>query len=505
VSLKKNVIANYIGQGWTSLMGIAFVPVYISYLGMESYGLIGVFALLQAWLTLLDMGMTPTLNREMARFQAGAHSVESIRDLLRSLEGICLAMALLIWGGVSLSSGWLAAHWLKVEKLPLDTVAGAIAIMALMASLKFVENFYRSALMGLQRQVWLNTAGSLLATLRWAGAVGVLAWVAPSIRAFFLWQAFVSILNVLAFIVAMYRSLPPASRPARFSPDQLQAISRFAGGMMVQSLLVLLLMQVDKIILSRLLTLQMFGYYTLAGTVAAALYQLTTPVTQAYYPRFSELVVRDDQEELKRVYHHGAQLVSVMLGPAALVLVFFGGRILQLWTGNAVVAQQAGPLLALLALGTMLNGLIHIPYMLALAHGWSGFAVRVNSVAVAVLVPAIIWATPRYGAIGAASIWVLLNCGYLLLATRFLYSRLMSSERRAWFLQDLLSPLVAASAAVLLLWWLSPVFSSRLLETAWLAVVSGCTLAAGAFAAPTIRRGVLMTVQRRSGTCSAVT
>ena len=37
----KNLLANYIGQIWTALIGLAFVPVYVNYLGVEAYGLIG--------------------------------------------------------------------------------------------------------------------------------------------------------------------------------------------------------------------------------------------------------------------------------------------------------------------------------------------------------------------------------------------------------------------------------------------------------------------------------
>ena len=70
--LKKNIIANYLGQGWRALLGLAFIPLYIKYLGVEAYGLIGIFAILQAWLGLLDMGMKPALGREMARFTGGA-------------------------------------------------------------------------------------------------------------------------------------------------------------------------------------------------------------------------------------------------------------------------------------------------------------------------------------------------------------------------------------------------------------------------------------------------
>jgi O-antigen/teichoic acid export membrane protein len=56
-SLRMNVVANYIGQATRALIGLAFIPLYIKYLGIEAYGLIGMFAVLQTWLALLDAGM----------------------------------------------------------------------------------------------------------------------------------------------------------------------------------------------------------------------------------------------------------------------------------------------------------------------------------------------------------------------------------------------------------------------------------------------------------------
>jgi len=53
---------------------------------------------------------------------------------------------------------------------------------------------------------------------------------------------------------------------------------------------------------------------------------------------------------------------------------------------------SGGPVrsVALAALGTLFNGLMGIPYMLQLAHGWTSLTVKVNMVAVGVLVPAIL-------------------------------------------------------------------------------------------------------------------
>ena len=77
--------------------------------------------------------------------------------------------------------------------------------------------------------------------------------------------------------------------------------------------------------------------------------------------------------EPARAYHRGAKLVPTLAAPAAMMLIFFSERILRLWTGDGALAQEVAPLLALLAAGALLNGLMMIPYMLtAIPYGKSG-------------------------------------------------------------------------------------------------------------------------------------
>ncbi|MHC1696704.1 MAG: lipopolysaccharide biosynthesis protein [Geobacteraceae bacterium] len=498
MSLKKNVIANYLGQGWVALMGLAFVPLYIKYLGMEAYGLIGLFAVLQAWLTLLDMGMTQTLSREMSRFTGGAHTAQSINDLLRSLELVCIGVAIMIALGIWAASRWLASDWLHVEELPVATVAQAFAIMGVVTALRFVEDIYRGAIVGLQRQVLLNAVNALLATVRGLGAVGLLACVSPTIGVFFLWQGVLSLLTVAIFAVVVYRTLPPATLKPRFSRSSLDAVWRFAGGMMATTFLALLLTQVDKVILSRLLSLEAFGRYCLASVVAGSLFILVGPVTQAYYPHMTELVTRCDEVSLVTIYHRGAQIISVLVGSAAIMLIFFGERLVALWTGNPSLAHEVAPLVVLLATGTLLNSLMHIPYMLQLAYGWSSFAAKINMVAVALLVPAIFWATPRYGAIGAASVWVVLNSGYVLISIFFMHRRLIPHEKWRWYCMDLGLPLAAITITAGVFRFLQPMVPlSKILELCWLVAVGFIVTCAGAFSSAELRFFILRQLKKK--------
>jgi O-antigen/teichoic acid export membrane protein len=487
VSLKKNVIANYLGQVWTGLIGLAFIPLYIKYLGIEAYGLIGIFALLQAWLSLLDFGMTPTLNREMARFTAGKHTPQSIHDLLHSLEIICFGIAALIGLLIWTASTWLATDWLRVDKLPLDEVAKAIAIMGVVIGFRFVEGVYRGAILGLQRQVFFNVLNAALSTVRAVGAIAVLAWLSPTIEVFFIWQGLMSIISIAILAYNAHRSLPKSPVPGRFSLPALMDIRHFAVGMMATTFLSILLTQVDKVILSKLLTLEAFGYYTLAATVATTIGMLITPITQALLPRLTELVANGKQQELIQSYHRSSQLVTVLTAPAALMLIFYGEKLLHLWTDNLALSNEVAPLLALLAAGTLLNGLMHIPYMLQLAHGWSDFAARVNLVAVVALVPAIIWVTPRYGAIGAAWVWVLLNTGYVVFGMHFMYRRLLSDEKWTWYWRDTTRPILAAMVVTGALSLMQPGDIGKTAEFIWVLGSGLIVVLAAVATAPLVR------------------
>jgi O-antigen/teichoic acid export membrane protein len=456
MSLKKTILANYLGQGWAALMGLAFVPVYVDYLGIEAYGLIGVFAILQAWLTLLDMGMAPTLSREMARFTAGVVSAQSIINLLRSIEVFCVATALIMCLIIWAISGWLAEGWLNTNELPFELVTKSIQIMALLIAARFMESLYRSALIGLQKQVWYNAVNAALATLRSVGAVMVLAWYAPTIYAFFLWQLLVSCLTTFVLALGVHRRIDVPQLSARFSRMALIDIFDYARGMAIIVLLSLLLTQIDKILLSRMLSLDAFGIYTLAATVSGALYVLITPITTAIYPRLVELLSRQESAALVLTYHRGAQILTIITAPGAFILMLFGDGVVFAWSGDANLSLAVGPILSVLAIGTLLNGMMTFPYILQLAYGWTSLTIRINVVAVSLIVPLILWSVPLYGSIGAAWVWFFMNSAYVLIGAQLMYRNLLNDEKWKWYMHDLAGPAIGALSVLFIFYIFRP-------------------------------------------------
>ncbi len=496
MAVKRNILANYIGQATTSLLGIVFVPVYISYLSIEAYGLVGLFAVIQVWMSLLDLGMTPTLAREMALFKNDAESTQTIRDLLRSLEIVFISLAFAIALSIAVAAPYLATHWINRGHLSQATVTHALTIMSLVIALRFLEGIYRSALVGLQQQVWLNSASVALAGLRAPGAIAILAFVSPTIEAFFVWQGVISLLTIGLFAAKVHYALPAAPRPARFSMGVLISIRRFAGGMFLLALLSVMLTQVDKLLLSRLLPLGQFGVYMLASTVTGSIYLIVGPITQAIYPAFVRLASSNDIGHLSRKYHAAAQLVTLLLAPPVALLTAYPKAIFFVWSNNAQLATQTGPLLAVLAVGTFLNGLMHVPHQLQLAYGWTRLSIASNILAIALLMPALFWSVPRYGAIAAAMIWLVLNASYLVCQMPVMHRRLLPGELRAWYLNDVALPILGTVIVAGLALLIRPdAIGNRFEWLVFLVVLAGLTLSASLLLTATVRHQLFLAIR----------
>src|SRR5207248_46153 len=95
-SVRKNIIANLVGNGLTAILALVLVPLYIKFLSIEAWGVVGIFISLQSFCVLLDFGLAATLTRELARLSAQKDKAQEMRDLVRTLELIYWAGAVLV-------------------------------------------------------------------------------------------------------------------------------------------------------------------------------------------------------------------------------------------------------------------------------------------------------------------------------------------------------------------------------------------------------------------------
>jgi O-antigen/teichoic acid export membrane protein len=443
-SVNRNVVANFLGSAWAALIGLAFVPVYIRLMGIESYGIVGVLASLQAIFAILDLGLSQTASREMARLSTDPRNACVMGDTARTIEAVYWCASFAVAFFVFALAGFVSQSWLSPEHLSRASLREAIWTIALVIGLRWPVALYTGAIIGLQRQVLLNALLAGFATVQGLGAVAVLWFVDATVQSFLLWQAVIALAQVCLLRAVLYNCIGSPQTP-KFRKEILLRLWRFAAGMSSIALVSVLLTQTDKILLSKFLSLSDFGYYVFATNVAAGLYAITSAIFAAYQPRLTAVATQTDQSTLARTYHQACRSMALALIPAGAMLAFFSAEIVALWTGDPSIVANSSLLISLLAVGNVLHGLMHIPYALQLAFGWTRLALVSNVISVIFLVPAIYFSTVQWGAVGAAAIWVLLNICYVCISIHYMHHRLLPREKGRWYLQDVIKPVAAVS------------------------------------------------------------
>jgi O-antigen/teichoic acid export membrane protein len=440
-----NLAANFVGSGWLALTQLAVVPFYLRAMGAERFGLIGVWIVLQSASQILDLGLGTTANRELARHAGDPERRSGAIALARRLERLAWAAALAAGALVAAAAPAIATRWLQGSTLPRAETVAALRAMALLFALQFPLLLYQNLLNGLQLQVRLNVVRFGAASLSAVASVAGLALVAPTAPVLFGALAACALLQALTLRRLTWAELGQAPPGAPAADDPLSRVRGFAAGMAVLSITGFALGQMDKVVLSRTLPLAEFGDYALAASAAAGLYFAIAPVFAALFPRLSELLQRGAAADLRALYHSASQAMATLVLPAALVLGFHSELALRAWTGDSRAARSAALPLALLVAGTALNGLLHVPYALQLAAGWTRLAVRLNLVLLALGLPALVLGAARWGAVAGAAVWLGVNLVYFALGAPWTHRRLLPGATARWLFGDLGAPAAAAA------------------------------------------------------------
>ena len=446
-SLKKNTIANYIGQFYVMFIGIFMLPFYLEYLGAEAYGLVGFFTMLMSWMALLDLGLSATLARETARLKDKVNGLYELKKMTLSIEVFFIALSIVIFSVIFFASGWISTHWLDVKELSYETVANTITIMAFMIVLRWFVGLYQGSIIGFEEQVWLNKYKSVLATLKFFGAFLLIVYVSDDIVYFFYYQLLVAIIEFV-IIKLKINSYMKVSQKVSPSLVTLKQIVPFALNMAYVSSIWVFITQLDKLMLSHYLPLNEYGFFTLVAVVSNTILQLFQPIGQAVLPRMTSLLSNTKEKEMIELYHKATQLVSIIVFTVSGMIAVFSYELLYSWSGNIEASIWAAPILFWYALGNGAVALLSFQYYMQYAHGNLKYHVKGNTYFGVIQIIIIAFAVNFYGALGAGITWFGLQTLLLLWWPGFIHNKFAPGIHKDWVFKDIL-PILAVSTVYL--------------------------------------------------------
>lgn len=441
-SVKVNTLANYAGTAWSFGLGICFTGVYFHMLGASNYGLVGIAQTLQMLMQAGDIGLSASAGREMARATADYRQKPLI--ILRTLGLLNASMAALVALLLWISTPWLVANWINVGSMDSAIVRSCLRWAVLMLAFQAVASFYSAALMGLQRQLLVNGLNGSFQTLRHFGTWAMLAILGPTIGIYFAVQTVVTALNAVVLCCTAGSIVRVHGETKWFDKAVLARCWSFGFASAGTTILGILVSQLDRLILAKYLSLGNFGIYSLAANIAAYVSRATSPLIGALYPRFTQLVEAGDRIGLDRLYSRSCAYTGLITLPVALCFAFMSTPILVIFTGSQDVAPHAGLLLTLLATGAALSPCSNMAYCVQQAHGNQLFALKVSLACLFTYSPLLYLAINRWGALGAAAAWLLLNTINFIIYPTYSTLRYFPNRGFAVYWTGLVLPLLCA-------------------------------------------------------------
>lgn len=404
----KNVVANFIGKFWSLFSVFLFVPLYIDFLGFTSYSVISFTLMLAGLMAILDGGLTATLSREFARTDKTS---DEKRKIFGTLESSYIVLTIIAISLLFFFSNTIAANWLNVEGISIMEISLFIKLVSFEVGLQMLFRFYLGGLFGLEKQVTANVIQIGWGVFR-NGLVVFFIYFFPTLQAFFIWQLVSTFLFTLILKFILQKNfIGNGVLNLNFYINKyiLKEVWHFAGGMMLISIVAAVNTQLDKLIISKMLSIESLGYYTLALSLSTALVAVVNPISVAILPRFTALYSAKNYIEATQLFVKVNLLTSIIIFSLMANMVVFSKELVWIWTGKVELAEKVFIYLPILALSYAMLSMASIPYNIAIANGYTKLNNILGIVSLFFTIPCYYFAIKSFGILGIAVVFLIMQ------------------------------------------------------------------------------------------------
>lgn len=473
--LGTNTISNIATKLWNMISIYIFIPIYIKILGETSYGLVSFFATLQTTLNILGLGLSNTLRREFAVGKDTENNRVRKYKLLRSVETIYFAIGSVIVCICICGSNLISEKWLNIETLDSDMVAIVISLMGISIALQLIANLYAGCLLGLEYQVLANAISIVWSAGKSIGSLLIVILIAPNLIIFYGWHILTDVIYLVFLRKSVKIKLHLKSKVRWHIKDisNMRNIWKYTCGILFISLIVLVNKQLDKVIISKFLTLTELGAYNVATTLGSLSTIIPTALYTTFFPRFTNYATTNNHLKLEDEFKRINKVAGLILSSMGAFIAIYALPLIQVWTKSYIYIDTLGGVASIVVLAVTISEYQEIPYALALAYGKTKYNVLVGGAFIPIVCLATYFSVIRYGLLGAALVYLIVMTLQTLLYEFLIYKNFIKKNPMYLIFKDTVLPLIICVLAAVI----SKNITETITSNPWLeigiAIVSG--------------------------------
>lgn len=375
-------------------------PFVIRLLGAESYGIYILVGLIPGYFAFADFGMS--LGSTKFGSEAFAeNSREGEGKVVRTAALIAFLTALPFAVGIFLLSFPIIV-WLKIPAQMQGEASIALKITAVTFLLNILCNILNTpqlARLRMDLNTFVNTGFRLLGIILvpiilylGGGIIGAVSVMMVSVLLTLFGHIFVSgrLLNEL-FHLSINREI-------------IKPLLKFGAPLVISGIAAILLVNLEKIVLTKAASVKVLAYYTVAFTFANMATLFSSSMIQSLLPAFSQLLKPEKKSELNKLFARSLKINIIFLIPILMFLCVIAEPFFTVWAGADFGLKSSPPFYILLC-GLFFNVIAYVPYSLLMASGRTDVFAKIYWLELFPYIFLMAILTYKFGAAGAAAAW----------------------------------------------------------------------------------------------------
>lgn len=403
--LAKNTTLNFFAQIVPLIVAVVTMPYVIHGLGSERFGILSLTWAVLGYFSILNMGLGQATTKFVAE-ALGKGKTESIPTIVWTSLAAQLFLGIL---GSIILAGITPTLVERVLNIPPDFIEEAkntFYILSLSIPVVICSASLNGVLEAAQRFDLVNAVTVPSSCLNFLlPAIGLLCGFGlPGIVILLL---ILRAATVGVYLILCFRVYPKIRQVLLIDTKMLRPLFSFGGWVTISSVLIPILVYIDRFFIGALYTIAAVGYYSVSYDMVSRLTIFSRSFSATLFPAFS--TIESDKDKLKQLYVRSLKYILLIMGPVVLVVIIFAGDILRLWLG-VDWASKTTLVFQILAVGMLFNGISRMPANLFVGIGRADLSAKIYILSAFVYVGPTWFLISKMGIVGAALAWTLRAC-----------------------------------------------------------------------------------------------
>jgi O-antigen/teichoic acid export membrane protein len=298
-----------------AVIPLAFIPLYINHLGLSLYASIAYAFILQAYLSLLNFGLSQTLSRLVALEE----NIKNIFVIMRTYETLYTLIGVFFFFLVLSIFYFTSLYPFEVS----DEIKVATALFLLSI---WPYSLYYGILVGQEKVEEANKLLLVTSILRFG--VGYFGLLLNGVEGLLYGHIIAGIVSMLLMRKRAYREVNVTR--VSFNWELIKSNWRYSGAVFWVTILVLILGQIDKQFVAHALSKSDFSFYAVISSISFGIIALSHTMAQTYFTKLvNSAKVEKRASLLKSLLKEflliiWIPLIALIIFPTAFLEVYIG-------------------------------------------------------------------------------------------------------------------------------------------------------------------------------------